>query len=220
VSGRHDRAGGGPPSPEEAQAHHWFTEAQRKSIHLAFIVLPLEILHQWLLWPRGRAQWRWMLLTLVAGAIAIDLLRIHEHRVRRLFRDIFGGMIRERERFTLLGSTYLLMAALLAVEIFPRPIAAAALGFTVLGDGVAALAGKAWGRTRFFNKTLEGSAAGLAACLAWGAWLAMSGHLAWPTVLAGALAAMVVELLPIPLDDNLGMTLASGYVMRLVGGPR
>jgi dolichol kinase len=37
---------------------------------------------------------------------------------------------------------------------------------------------------------------------------------------AGALAASLIEILPIPLDDNLGVTLFSGYVMKMMmGGP-
>jgi len=127
-------------------------------------------------------------------------------------------MIREHESFNLLGSTYLLIAALLAVEIFPRPVAAAALGFTVLGDGMAALVGKAWGRHRFFNKTLEGGVGGLLACLAWAAYLSGMGVLPWGVTIAGALIASLVELLPIPLDDNLGITLASGFLMRTLMG--
>jgi hypothetical protein len=32
------------------------------------------------------------------------------------------------------------------------------------------------------------------------------------------LTASLVELLPIPLDDNLGMTLIAGYVMKWLAG--
>lgn len=151
-------------------------------------------------------------------AIGIDLLRIHEDRVRRFFRDFFGQMIRDHELSSLLGSTYLLIAALLAIEIFPRPVAGAAIGFTVLGDSFAALVGKAWGRHRFFRKTFEGAGAGFLACLAWGAFLVGMGFLPWNVVIAGALVASLVEILPIPLDDNLGVTLFSGYVMKLLWG--
>jgi dolichol kinase len=214
VSPRRRKAVPEPLKPLATKA--WLSEAQRKAIHLGSIVLPLGMLHEWLPWPRGRTEWIVLLIVLTVAAITIDMVRIHEHRVRRLFRDIFGGMIRERERFTLLGSTYLLIAALLAIEIFPRPVAAAALGFTVIGDSLAALVGKAWGKTRFFRKTLEGSAAGLIGCFAWATYLALVAHMPWPMVMAGALAAALVELLPIPLDDNLGMTLGSAYVMRLL----
>jgi dolichol kinase len=196
----------------------WLTEARRKAIHLAFILLPLDVLHGWLPWPHTTSAWRFVLLLAVLIAVVIDVVRIHQRRVRQWFKRFLGELIREHERFNLLGSTYLLIAALLALEIFPRPIAATALGFTVLGDGLAALAGRAYGRTRFFGKSLEGYAAGLVACLVWGSYVVLTGHSSWSVVVVGALVASLVELLPIPLDDNLAVTLAAGYAMRLLTG--
>ena len=214
----------GPPPAREGfvaflRRQSWFTEGQRKIVHLAFILLPLELLHEVLPWPRGRAAWSLLLFAAVAFAVLIDLFRIHDRRVKRLFGQLVGQLLREHEEFNLLGSTYLLMAALLAVGLFDRPLAAAALGFTVLGDGVAALAGKAWGRHRLFNKTLEGAAGGFAACLAWATYVHFTAGLPWEVVLIGALVASLVELLPIPLDDNLGITLFAGYAMKLLGPP-
>jgi dolichol kinase len=194
----------------------WLSEAQRKALHLSFILLPLELLHEWLPWPRGRGEWRLVLVALVLVAIVVDMVRLHDRRVRRVFGRFLGGLIREHEQFNLLGSTYLLLAALLAVEVFSPPVAAAALGFTVLGDGFAAMVGKAYGRPRFFGKSLEGAAGGLAACLLWAIYLAAGGHLSWHVALTGALVASSVELLPIPLDDNLGITLFAGYAMKLI----
>ena len=200
---------------EPLHSTEWLTEAHRKAIHLCCVVLPLALLYEWLPWPRGKVQWSWFLISLTLAAIAFDVIRIHDHRARSFFKEFFGELIREHEHFNLLGSTYLFIAALLAVEIFPQRIAAAALGFTVLGDGMAALVGKGWGRTKFFNKSLEGTAGGLVACLAWAAWFALTGLLPWNVVLIGALVASLVELLPIPLDDNLGITLFAGYAMKL-----
>lgn len=196
----------------------WHAEAPRKAIHLSFILLPVVYLHGWLPWPHTRGQWRVLLVSMVVVAMAVDLMRLHDRRVRRFFGRFLGGMIRPHERFNLLGSTYLLLASLLAIELFSPAVAAAAIGYTVLGDGLAALGGKAFGRTRFFSKTLEGAAVGLAGCLAWGAYLGATGRLDWEVVLAGALVASLVEILPIPLDDNLGMTLFAGYTMKLLGG--
>ena len=197
----------------------WVSEARRKAIHFATLVVPLLMLYEPLPWPHGRAQWRWLLIGLTLTAIAIDLVRIHERRVRAFFRDFFGQLIREHERWSLLGSTYLLIAALLAIEIFPWPVAVAALGFTIVVDSLAALVGLAWGRRRFFHKSLEGAAAGLAGGLLWAAFLVATGHLSWQVAVAGALAASLIEILPIPLDDNLGVTLFAGYVMKMMGGP-
>ncbi len=207
------------PSPDplaSLRSPSFLSELRRKAIHLSLIVLPLDILLEVLPWPRGRGQWTVLLAALTLAAIAIDIVRVQEQRVRRVFRDIFGGLLREHEELGLLGSTYLLLAALLAVDLFPRPMAAAALGFTVLGDGLAAIVGKAWGRTRIFRKSVEGAAGGLAGCLAWAVFLAAAGYLPWGVVLVGALVASLAELLPIPLDDNLAMTLFAGYAMRLL----
>lgn len=204
---------------EPLRSTAWLSEAQRKALHLAFIVLPLWLIYEWLPWPRGKTEWRWFLIALTLTAIVIDVVRIHDHRVRRFFTRFVGELLRTHEHFNLLGSTYLLIAALLAVEIFPRPVAAAALGFTILGDGIAALVGKGWGQRRFFRKSLEGTAAGLAACLGWAAFLAATGLLPWNVAVVGAIVASLVELLPIPLDDNLGITLFAGYAMKLLWMP-
>ena len=192
------------------------TEARRKAIHLSFLVLPLALLLEPLPRPRGRAEWSWLLIVGVVVAIAIDVLRLHDRRVGNLFRMLLGGMLREHEQVSLLGSTYLLIAALLAVELFPQPIAAAALGYTVLGDAFAAIVGRAWGSRRFFGKSAEGAVAGFVACLAWAAFLGLTGILPWGLLLAGAAVASLIEFLPIPLDDNLGVTLFAGYVMKLL----
>ena len=203
---------------EPLRSPQWLTEARRKAIHLAFLVLPLELLFAVLPWPRTRGEFRFLFLALTAGAVGLDVLRIHERRVRTFFRRFLGELVREHERMSLLGSTYLLLAALIAIEVFPRPVAAVALGYTVLGDALGALVGRAWGRHRFFNKSWEGMLGCLAACLVWAALVTPTAGLAWTVTLAGAVAATVVEALPIPLDDNLGITLAAGYTMKLMLG--
>src|SRR2546425_10946351 len=58
------------------RSESWFSEAQRKAIHLGFLVLPLELLHQWLPWPRGRSEWRLVVIAPVAAAIPLDVLRL------------------------------------------------------------------------------------------------------------------------------------------------
>ena len=203
---------------EPLRSPQWLSEARRKAIHLSFIVLPLELLLRFLPWPRTHREFRLLFVALTAGAIALDVLRIHERRVRTFFRQFFGEMIREHERMSLLGSTYLLLAALIAVEVFPQPLAAAAIGFTVVGDAMGALVGKAWGRHKMLNKSYEGALGCLVACLAWAAVVAAVAHVPWGILIAGAFAATIVEMLPIPLDDNLGITLAAGYTMKLLAG--
>jgi dolichol kinase len=213
------KAGTNMPGPAPAPPRGFRAELGRKSIHLAYLIVPWTIVHPWLPWPRSRGDWTVLLALLVVAAIAVDVVRIHDRGVRAFFRRFFGDMIRRHERTGLMGSTYLLLATLLAVDLFPRPIAAAAVGYTVLGDAAAAIVGRAYGRVRFFGKTLEGTAAGLLACSMWGVYMVAVGHLDARVAFAGALVASLVEFLPIPFDDNLGMTLFSGYAMKLLAVP-
>lgn len=199
------------PGPLDSTSYR--NELGRKAIHLTFILLPLQMVLEWLPWPRGRGEYLLFLLGLGIVFLAIDYLRMHDRRFGALFGRFFGGMVREHEAASLLGSSYLVLAAIVAVAVFPRPIAAAALGFTIVGDAAAAMVGKGWGRIPLYGKTLEGALGGLSACLAWGAVVHAATGLPWSVVVPGALCASLIELLPIPVDDNLGMTLVSGFAM-------
>jgi len=64
----------------------------------------------------------------------------------------------------------------------------------------------------------EGAAGCLVACLAWAACVTQAAGLPWQVTVTGAVVATLVEALPIPLDDNLGITLAAGYTMKLMAG--
>lgn len=204
------------PTPAPPGSSRYRNELGRKSIHLTFVLLPLQMLYEALPWPRTSTEFRLFLLGLGVVFVAIDWLRVQDRRVRVVFRHFFSGMVREHEALTLLGSSYLVLAAILAVSLFPRPVAAAALGFTILGDAVAAMVGRGWGRIPLYGKTLEGALAGLAVCVGWGALVHARAGLPWDVVIAGALTASLIELLPIPMDDNLGMTLISGFAMTFL----
>jgi len=66
------------------------------------------------------------------------------------------------------------------------------------------------------GKSLEGSGACLAACLAAGAILTAITHVALWVVVVGAICATLVELLSLPPNDNLAIPLVTGGIMSLV----
>jgi dolichol kinase len=87
----------------------------------------------------------------------------------------------------------------------------------VFGDPVAEMIGVRWGRVPLMGKTLEGTLGGLAACLLASAPLAATSLGPAPLVLAaGAVAAALFELIPLPMDDNFTIPLGAGAVMTLV----
>jgi dolichol kinase len=185
-------------------------ELKRKTIHLASLAIPLGYFASrasWSLW------WERGLLAAVILSLAIEVFRLNHPRTRYIFRHFFGELLRNHEEATLLGSTYLLIACLLTIHLFPKPVAVLALSFLIVGDTVAAIVGKSIGRVRIFGKTLEGSIACFAVCYAMTAF--MPG-IPFPVGLVGAAVATVFELLPIPLDDNFRIPLSAGFAMELL----
>jgi dolichol kinase len=184
-------------------------EAPRKLIHLTAIVIPVAILCLPLtVCRRG-------LMLAAAVFLVTDLVRIHNPKLRSYFAAFFGHLIRRHERTGLLGSTYMVISALLATYLFSREIAAAALVFLVVGDTLAAVVGKAWGRLPLFGKTLEGFFAGFAASLL-AAWVLIPSLPLVHLTLAAFVAALV-EVWPLPVDDNFRIPLVSGLVLEWLG---
>jgi dolichol kinase/phosphoserine phosphatase len=105
------------------------------------------------------------------------------------------------------------LGILLTLLFFPSPISSAAIAIFALGDSAASIFGKVFGKTTLpFNrgKTLEGSAIGFLF-----AFLAGAFFIAWPKAAVGAFIAMVIESLPLPLNDNLLTPLITGVLLNL-----
>ncbi len=185
----------------------WVTEIGRKAIHLSAILIPIGY------YFTSEAMGRSVLLIMTVGVFLIDVVRLNQPRVRTFFFIFFGRLVRDHERYNLLGATYLLISSVLCVHLFEKPVAVAALSFLIVGDSMAALVGKSIGRVRIFGKTLEGSTACLLVCVAIG--LIIPGMTLTRT-LVGAVTATLIELVPVPLDDNLRIPLAAGFAMMAV----
>ena len=186
-------------------------ELARKAIHVSSTALPLLV---WLV-PRTVA-----LAVLLPGAaivLGIDLAR-HRHRgFRYHFLRRTRTMLRTHERHGLAGATYMAVAYAAALVLFPKPVAVAAMLFNGLGDAAAALVGKRWGRHRTsWGKSWEGFAAGLATDLGVAAAVCLIGpSVPFAAAALGALVASTVEFAPLPLDDNVRVTLAGGAAIAL-----
>jgi len=182
-------------------------EAKRKALHFSSSWVPLA----YYILPEQAGK-----ITLLMAAVVfltLDVLRLHEPKIGKLFYRLFGEIVREHEKNTLLGSTSLVISALLTAYCFEKSIVVASLLFLTVGDTTAALVGKTYGKTSVFGKTFEGSLSCFLACSAIA--VVVPGV---PTVvgITGALAATLFELLPIPIDDNFRIPLGAGFVMQLL----
>jgi dolichol kinase len=177
-------------------------EIYRKLIHVASVAVPA------LVWfaPRGLAVAALGAAVVVALAVEWGRFRVRWFRYR--FLSTTRTLLRSRERTGLAGATHMAIAYLLAVLLFPKSIAVAAMLYTALGDSSAALVGRRWGRHRTrWGKSWEGAFAGLAVNLCVG--LAIPG-VGVPAALLGACSAAALEFLPLPIDDNPRVTLGGG----------
>jgi len=164
--------------------------------------------------PRGT-----LLITLgaiTAIFITWEIVRFTSPNVNRWMVSHLGVILKREEGFRPTGSTYLLLASLIVFLLFEKYVAIASLLFLSIGDFMATVIGERFGKRRVFNKSLEGSLACLVSCLLIGMVMTWVGPvMVLPVAIVGAVAATLVEFLPIPADDNLTIPIFSAGIMRL-----
>ena len=182
-------------------------ELFRKSIHLAGLVLPVIYLFL------DKPTMLIFIGVLTGSALVVELMKWLSPSFGALFFRVFAFLLRTHERKgAMTGATYYLISAFLCIFFFSKTLAIVCIFFMILGDLSAALVGKKWGRTKLLGKkSLEGSAACFVVCVAI-ALVKLNPVIA----IVGALVATLVELMPVPIDDNLTVPLISGAVMHFL----
>ncbi len=163
--------------------------------------------------PIGRVAAVGLIGGLFVGAVAVDLVRLRFRTLNVLFFRTFIHLASPREERRIASSTWYLGGIALAISLFPRAWAEAAVLVLALADPIAGWVGRRWGGARRLGT---------------GTWLGSSAFLVVTTALlttvtrpsAAILAALIVtavEALPWPLDDNLTIPLAACAALLLVG---
>ena len=108
---------------------------------------------------------------------------------------------------------YFAFGILLTLVVFPHPASYAAIAMFCLGDSAASLFGGLISTSLPFNKgkTWEGSLAGF-----FFAFLAGSFFVSPLLALAGAAIAMTIEVLPLPVNDNILIPVITGAALTLL----
>jgi len=181
----------------------------RKAWRMVGLIFPLL----YLLTSRG------VVLTFSAVVLSIFLIlegvRFKSSTVNDFLFRKASMILKGREKGHITSSTWFVLASFFVALLFERDVAITAWLFTTFGDMAAEVVGIKWGRTKFLGKSLKGSLACLGTCLIVGLACWSLLRLPFAVVLAGALAATVAELLPLPADDNFTMPLLAGAVMAL-----
>lgn len=185
-------------------------ELARKAIHVTSSVIPAAYA---LGMPRAT-----LLVTLAAlglVALGVEIARRRSAWARERFVGAVGVLLREHEHERWSGATWLLVAFALAVLLFPRDVAIAAMLAAALGDASAAIVGRTVQAARARRghvsrgKTLAGSVA--CATVTFVAASLVARLSPW-SALAAALVAALVERWSMPraIDDNVRVALGAG----------
>ncbi len=154
-------------------------------------------------------------LTLIGAALLFEICRLKIPTVNKFIYTHFGSVIRTSEKQQLTGIVPYLLGIGLSLYTYATPVASAAVCFLAFGDVAATTIGERFGKTKIGKKSLEGTAAFVAASVLIGLLLPVVG-LKVPTgiMIIGAFAAAGIELLPVSLNDNLLIPVLSGAVME------
>lgn len=194
-------------------------EVARKAIHLSSLSIPV------IYWFISRELALLLLVPLFAGFFLIDLLKNFFDPVSRWYHKTFDSMLRthelEAKKTSLNGATHIVMAALLLVLFFPKIMVVTAFAMVSVADTLAAIIGKIFGKHRFGQKSLEGSAAFFLSSLVIVAVVpGLNLFVGVMMAITGTLTeAFMVRIGEFRIDDNLAIPLVSATVGSLCNHP-
>ncbi len=198
-------------SPSDSGQISFQNELIRKATHMGALVIPAG----YYLLQLDRSTMLALMVPITCLMILIDISRLRRWAFWNRFASrLISPIVRGHENagdFT--GATYILTTVCLTVALYDKPIVIAALAFIIVGDTLAALIGRKFGRHKWFRgKSIEGSVACLVGCLI---VALMVPDIALYVSLLGAVVAAFVEALPLGIDDNVTVPILSGLAMTL-----
>lgn len=197
-------------------------EVNRKLLHGLVIILPLGVFYGPTLIELDRNALAVLSFALFLLALFFEVLRQRNVCFGEWFLATFGSLLRVEEKNHLTGATYVAAATFLCAwmsTISETMAASACLALTlfILGDAIAALAGKSIGRIKIGKKTLEGAIGCFMLCFVLTYWVfpklpgfldAWGGGLSLMHAVVIGSAVALLELFPVKfgqlqLNDNL-----------------
>ena len=187
-------------------------ELGRKGLHLLALSIPLGM------WWVGMPVALYVLSVAALVAITADVTRAYCRPFNAFIRSIFGPLMRAEElpevgtgvRFN--GATCVLVSAALMALLFPLRVAVPVLAMAMLADAAAALVGRRLGRHPWgsLSATVEGTSAFVGTGLV---IMALVPGIVFGIAAVGVLVGAIVEVLPVPGNDNIWVPVVAGFVV-------
>jgi len=190
------------------------TELKRKSLHLTGLIIPSIYIYL------GRDFTISFLIIVLSIFIALEPIRLDKKLRDDLKRTlsyirledvekIVDEIARGHEKKRIGAHIFFVVASILVVWFFPQ-FAVGVVTVAVISDALASLVGKAFGRVKIKNKSLEGFLA-----YAISAYFILT-YFDIPYAFFGALVGALTELFNIPPDDNFSCQIAMAVALYLV----
>ncbi|MCM2278831.1 MAG: hypothetical protein NDJ89_12215 [Oligoflexia bacterium] len=163
------------------------------------------------------------ILILALGlAMFVETMRLRNPAINEKVLRYWGPLMRNCEIGRVSGVPHYLAATIIAIAIFPKPVAVLSVLYLACGDPIASLCGILYGNRgpRFASgKSLIGTMAGVTTCIVISLLFLSSLQLSTGTLLAvsliGGIAGGTAELMPFDADDNFTIPVISGFVLWL-----
>lgn len=205
-----------PKKQKENKQIPYHQEVIRKLIHLCSLSIPIGYIFV------EKKTAIVILFILAVIMVTIDVTTKRVPTLRRIYKSIFGGILRKHERkkkkILLNGASWVLISAVVTVLIFPKIIAVTAFTILIVSDIAAALIGRKFGKHKLFNKTWEGTIAFILTAIA--AVFVLGYFLGAPTsyFIAGSLGAVAggfaeASAKRLKMDDNFVVPMSIGIIM-------
>ena len=141
--------------------------------------------------------------------VSIDLIRLKDNFIHRLYLKIFEKILREHELYNnktfFTGGTFLVVSSFFLILLFPKEIATLSIFVSVICDSSASLFGRYFGKIKIGSKSLEGSIA-----------FVISGLILifftpkitvffkeYIIAIVSLIITTLIDLIPLKIDDNL-----------------
>lgn len=219
----------------EAKIHHWVTETMqgrlpvrlhfRNDLHVVRKIwhMAMGMFIAFVYWSGMPATTAVIILASFLGAdLIIESARLRMPSFNDKIMRIWGPFMRACEVDRISGIPYYLLSSLIAVAIFPKPVAILSILYLACGDPIASFFGILYGKHGIrlaSGKSLIGTLAGVVTCTVVSFLflkaLPVSDDKVVILSIIGGIAGGTAELLPFDLDDNFTIPVISGFVMWL-----
>ena len=185
-------------------------ELMRKAIHAcnSIIAFSLYILD----------KYEVLLIVGISGSMILlfDYLRLNNKSIKSFYNSVFGKVTRDFENRKLTGASYVMIGAFIVLFFFETKVCIPALLIMSFSDTAAALVGKLYGKTKIFDKSLEGSFAFFVVSFIIVLFFIPEIDLFFSLI--AITVVTIIELVPkYGLDDNFLIPVISAFIISIGG---